>query len=32
VVDYARCTSCGTCSEKCPTKVFKNLERDVLAV
>jgi Na+-translocating ferredoxin:NAD+ oxidoreductase RNF subunit RnfB len=32
VVDYARCTSCGTCSGKCPIKVFKNLEGDVLAV
>jgi Na+-translocating ferredoxin:NAD+ oxidoreductase RNF subunit RnfB len=31
VVDYAKCTSCGTCSEKCPTKGFKNLERDILA-
>jgi Na+-translocating ferredoxin:NAD+ oxidoreductase RNF subunit RnfB len=32
VVDYAKCTSCGACSEKCPTKVFKSFERDVLAV
>jgi ferredoxin len=27
VVDYAKCTSCGTCATKCPTKVFKLLER-----
>jgi formate hydrogenlyase subunit 6/NADH:ubiquinone oxidoreductase subunit I len=26
VVDYAKCTSCGTCAEKCPTKVFKLLK------
>jgi RnfABCDGE-type electron transport complex B subunit len=32
VVDYAKCTSCGTCTEKCPTKTFKLIERDVLAV
>jgi Na+-translocating ferredoxin:NAD+ oxidoreductase RNF subunit RnfB len=32
VVDYAKCTSCGTCTEECPTKVFKLIERDVLAV
>jgi Na+-translocating ferredoxin:NAD+ oxidoreductase RNF subunit RnfB len=27
VVDYARCSSCGTCAAKCPTKVLKILER-----
>ncbi|AEF85386.1 ferredoxin [Treponema primitia ZAS-2] len=32
VVDYAKCTSCGTCGEKCPTKVFKILQKDVIAV
>jgi ferredoxin len=32
VVDWAKCSSCGTCTEKCPTKVFKILQRDVLAV
>jgi ferredoxin len=25
VVDYTKCTSCGTCAAKCPTKVFKVL-------
>jgi Na+-translocating ferredoxin:NAD+ oxidoreductase RNF subunit RnfB len=31
-VNYAKCTSCGTCASKCPTKVFKILERDIIAV
>ena len=31
VVDYTKCTSCGTCVEKCPPKVFKIIERDILA-
>jgi Na+-translocating ferredoxin:NAD+ oxidoreductase RNF subunit RnfB len=30
IVDYEKCTSCGMCKEKCPTKVFKLLEKDVL--
>jgi Pyruvate/2-oxoacid:ferredoxin oxidoreductase delta subunit len=30
VVDYARCNSCGTCVTKCPTKVLKILEKDVI--
>jgi Na+-translocating ferredoxin:NAD+ oxidoreductase RNF subunit RnfB len=29
VVDYAKCTSCGTCAAKCPKKVFKLLRRDI---
>jgi ferredoxin len=29
-VDLAKCTSCGKCAEKCPSKVFKIIERDVL--
>lgn len=32
VVDYSKCTSCGTCAAKCPTKVFKLLEKDVVVV
>ena len=32
VVDYTKCNSCGTCAEKCPTKVFKIIERDILKV
>jgi len=30
VVDLAKCNSCRTCAEKCPSKVFKIIERDVL--
>jgi Na+-translocating ferredoxin:NAD+ oxidoreductase RNF subunit RnfB len=30
VVNYALCTSCGTCVTKCPTKVLKILEKDVI--
>jgi Na+-translocating ferredoxin:NAD+ oxidoreductase RNF subunit RnfB len=26
LVDYSKCTSCGTCAEKCPTKVLKLLK------
>jgi ferredoxin len=29
VVDLSKCTSCGTCVEKCPTKVFKIIEKDI---
>jgi Pyruvate/2-oxoacid:ferredoxin oxidoreductase delta subunit len=32
VVDYTKCTSCGLCAEKCPTKTFKIFERDLAAV
>jgi formate hydrogenlyase subunit 6/NADH:ubiquinone oxidoreductase subunit I len=32
VVDYSRCTACGTCTEKCPIKVIKLLQRDLIAV
>jgi len=31
VVDLSKCDSCGTCAEKCPSKVFKVIERAVLA-
>jgi RnfABCDGE-type electron transport complex B subunit len=31
VVDYSRCTGCGTCTEKCPIKVMKLIQRDVIA-
>jgi ferredoxin len=30
VVNYALCNSCGTCVSKCPTKVLKILEKDVV--
>jgi Na+-translocating ferredoxin:NAD+ oxidoreductase RNF subunit RnfB len=30
VVNYALCNSCGTCVTKCPTKVLKILEKDVV--
>jgi electron transport complex protein RnfB len=30
VVDAVLCTSCGICVEKCPTKVFKLVERDIV--
>jgi len=23
VVDYEKCTGCGTCKEKCPVKIIK---------
>ncbi|MDR2965532.1 MAG: RnfABCDGE type electron transport complex subunit B [Treponema sp.] len=29
VVDISKCNSCGICAEKCPTKVFKVIERDL---
>jgi RnfABCDGE-type electron transport complex B subunit len=32
VVDYSKCTACGTCTEKCPIKVMKLLKRDRFAV
>jgi NAD-dependent dihydropyrimidine dehydrogenase PreA subunit len=25
VVDYEKCTACGTCEQKCPTKIIKVL-------
>ena len=28
VIDYARCTSCGTCVEKCPRKVLVDIHED----
>jgi ferredoxin len=30
IVDLSKCTSCGKCAEKCPSKVFKIIERDVI--
>jgi Na+-translocating ferredoxin:NAD+ oxidoreductase RNF subunit RnfB len=30
VVNYAKCTSCGTCAAKCPTKTIKILQKDVI--
>ena len=30
VVDEHLCTSCGTCVAKCPTKVFKLIEKDIV--
>ncbi|MDR2159973.1 MAG: RnfABCDGE type electron transport complex subunit B [Treponema sp.] len=32
VVNYAKCTSCGTCAAKCPTKTIKILQKDVIQV
>jgi RnfABCDGE-type electron transport complex B subunit len=32
VVDHSKCTACGTCTEKCPIKVMKLIQRDLLAV
>jgi Na+-translocating ferredoxin:NAD+ oxidoreductase RNF subunit RnfB len=32
VVDYAKCTGCGTCTAKCPIKVMKLIQRDLAAV
>ena len=23
VIDYSKCTNCGKCAEKCPTKVIQ---------
>ncbi|MBR6399890.1 MAG: 4Fe-4S binding protein, partial [Firmicutes bacterium] len=25
-VDYEKCTQCGVCTEKCPTKAIKNID------
>jgi RnfABCDGE-type electron transport complex B subunit len=30
VVDYAKCTGCGTCTVKCPVKVMKLMQDDVV--
>jgi Pyruvate/2-oxoacid:ferredoxin oxidoreductase delta subunit len=30
VTDYSKCTSCGVCVQKCPTKCYKMLETDVM--
>jgi Na+-translocating ferredoxin:NAD+ oxidoreductase RNF subunit RnfB len=30
ITDYTKCTSCGKCIEKCPTKVYKMLETDIM--
>jgi Na+-translocating ferredoxin:NAD+ oxidoreductase RNF subunit RnfB len=30
VVDEHLCTSCGICVAKCPTKVFKLIEKDIV--
>jgi formate hydrogenlyase subunit 6/NADH:ubiquinone oxidoreductase subunit I len=29
VTDYSKCTSCGVCVEKCPTKCYKIIQTDV---
>jgi ferredoxin len=31
VVDYAKCTSCGTCVSKCPAKVLALVQAGVFA-
>jgi ferredoxin len=29
-IDYAACTGCGTCVTKCPIKVMKLIQEDVI--
>ena len=28
VIDYTKCTSCGTCAAKCPRKVIRDIHAD----
>ena len=29
VIDYSKCTKCGTCVDICPATVFKNSEKGI---